>query len=317
MMTEWPVAVGDRPLRHHGRVSEPAIRTAGLTKHYGPTVALDGLDLEVASGSVFGFLGPNGAGKTTTIRLLMGQHRPTAGRAHALGLDCLADRDALHRRVGYLPGDFNAYRDQTGAQYLEFLAAVRGHTDRAHLAALVDRFELNVGRRIGSLSRGNRQKLGIVQAFMHQPELLVLDEPTSGLDPLMQREFRVLVHEARLGGSTVFLSSHVLGEVEEIADTVGIVREGRLVVVETLEELKTHARRRVTLTFRGTPPIEALRAVPAVSDIDVHDRSVRLVVVGPMEEVFRVAAPAGIDNVVAQEPPLEEILLGYYDSTLR
>jgi ABC-2 type transport system ATP-binding protein len=292
-----------------------AIRTAGLTKRYGSTVALDGLDLVVEPGSVFGFLGPNGAGKTTTIRMLIGAHRPTAGRAEVLGLDCTARRDEIHRRVGYLPGDFAAYPDLTGAQYLGFLAELRGGVDPSMLADLVDRFELDIERRVGALSRGNRQKLGIIQAFMHEPELVVLDEPTSGLDPLMQRVFRSVVAAARDDGRTVFLSSHVLGEVEEVADTVGVVRAGRLVVVEALEELKRHARRQLELTFHGDVPVNTLRDAPGVEAIDVVGRTVRLVVVGPMDAVFRIAAPAGIENVVAQEPPLEEILLGYYGTT--
>ncbi|MGZ4756622.1 MAG: ABC transporter ATP-binding protein [Acidimicrobiia bacterium] len=302
-------------MKHEEAMRPAAIRTTGLTKRYGSTVALDGLDLVVEPGSVFGFLGPNGAGKTTTIRMLIGAHRPTAGHAEVLGLDCTAQRDEIHRRVGYLPGDFVAYPDLTGAQYLGFLAALRGGVDASKLADLVDRFELEVERRIGALSRGNRQKLGIVQAFMHDPELVVLDEPTSGLDPLMQRVFRNVVSAARDDGRTVFLSSHVLGEVEEIADTVGVVRAGRLVVVEALEELKEHARRQLELTFHGDVPVDALRGLPGVEVLEVVGRTARLVVVGPMDAVFRIAAPAGIENVVAQEPPLEEILLGYYGTS--
>jgi ABC-2 type transport system ATP-binding protein len=209
----------------------PVVETHELSKHFGTTVALEHLDLEVAPGTVFGFLGPNGAGKTTTIRMLVGLQRPTAGTGRVLDLDITTERDEIHRRVGYLPGDFVAYPHHTAAEYLSFLASVRGGVDPGVLDDLVARFDLDTDRRIGTLSRGNRQKVGIVQAFMHRPEVVILDEPTSGLDPLMQRVFREVVAAARDEGRTVFLSSHVLGEVEQIADTVGILRAGRLAML--------------------------------------------------------------------------------------
>jgi ABC-2 type transport system ATP-binding protein len=288
------------------------IEARALSKHFGATVALEHLDLDVTRGSVFGFLGPNGAGKTTTIRLLVGLQRPTSGTARVLGLDATTARDAIHRRVGYLPGDFVAYPHQTAGEYLSFLADLRGGVDPATTAELVERFDLDTSRRIGTLSRGNRQKVGIVQAFMHRPDLLILDEPTSGLDPLMQRAFRDVVAAARDDGRTVFLSSHVLSEVEQIADTVGIIRAGRLVVVEGLEHLKERARREVELTFRTDVPVDALRGASGVRSVDVIGHRARLVVEGSMDDVFRAGAPAGIENVVAEEAPLEEILLGYY-----
>lgn len=289
-----------------------AIATTGLSKHFGATVALDRLDLRVARGSVFGFLGPNGAGKTTTIRLLMGLARPTAGGASVLGRDSQADRDEIHRHVGYLPGDFTAYGDLTAAEYLDYLARLRGGVDPERRRELVDRLELDTTRVIATLSRGNRQKVGLVQAFMHDPELLVLDEPTSGLDPLMQREFRAIVTTARARGATVFLSSHVLGEVEEIADMVGIVKQGRLVVVDALEQLKERARRHVELTLRAVPDTATFSAIPGVREVTVLDHTVRLAIEGSMESVFAAAAPLGIENVVADHAPLEEILIGYY-----
>jgi ABC-2 type transport system ATP-binding protein len=288
------------------------VRTHGLSKHFGETVALEHLDLDVEQGAVFGFLGPNGAGKTTTIRLLVGLQHPTTGTGRVLDLDITTARDEIHRRVGYLPGDFVAYPHHTAAEYLAFLASVRGGVDAGVLDDLVTRFDLDTDRRIGALSRGNRQKVGIVQAFMHRPEVLILDEPTSGLDPLMQRAFRDVVAAARDEGRTVFLSSHVLGEVEQIADTVGILRAGRLVVVEGLEHLKERARRELELTFRGEVPVDALRGASGVRRVDVSGPRARLVVEGAMDDVFRVAAPAGIENVVAEEAPLEQILLGYY-----
>ena len=205
---------------------EAAVRTSGLRKAFRGTVALHGLDLVVPTGSVFGYLGPNGAGKTTTIRLLTGLLRPTSGTAEVLGLDVANHPDEVQRRVGYLPGRFVAYPDLTGAEYLRYLAALRGGVDWSGVERLSERFDLDLGRRIGTLSHGNRQKVGLVQAFMHRPDLLVLDEPTTGLDPIMQAEFLTLVGEVSRSGATVFLSSHILSEVEAVADTVAILREG-------------------------------------------------------------------------------------------
>ncbi|MBK5286931.1 MAG: ABC transporter ATP-binding protein [Acidimicrobiia bacterium] len=285
-----------------------------MSKQFGSTIALDHLDLAVPTGSVFGFLGPNGAGKTTTIRMLMGLARPSTGYATVLGLDATRDRDEVHRRVGYLPGDFTAYADLTGGEYLDYLGRLRADADPRRREELVDRLELDVSRTIRTLSRGNRQKVGLVQAFMHNPDLLVLDEPTSGLDPLMQRQFREIASAARAAGSTVFLSSHVLGEVEEIADTVAIVKEGRLVVVDALEHLKERARRHIELTFRDPPPASTFDSIPGVRDVTVLDHTIRLVIEGSMEAVFRAAAPLGVENVVADHAPLDEILIGYYES---
>lgn len=291
---------------------EAVILTEGLTKRYGRTTALDGLDLEVRSGAVYGYLGPNGAGKTTTIRILMGLLTPTAGRAFVLGRDATAERDEVHRHVGYLPGDFVAYGDLTGAEYLRFLANLRSDVEWRDVDLLAKRFDLDLSRRVGTLSHGNRQKVGIVQAFMHQPDLVVLDEPTTGLDPLMQREFRALVREVRDAGRTVFLSSHVLDEVEAVADTVAILRGGRLVALEDLDALRAKARRRLDITFAGEPPVEALRAVPGVDDVQVLDRTAHVVVVGTMQELMRVAAAHGIERITSHEADLEEIFLTYY-----
>jgi ABC-2 type transport system ATP-binding protein len=215
---------------------EPVISTHGLTKHYGGHVALDDVDLEVRRGVLFGSLGPNGAGKTTTIRLLAGLLRPSAGRATVLGADVTRDRETVQRQIGYLPGDFVAYPELTAAEYLRHLGNLRGGVDRAYVERLAKRLDLD--QRIGAMSHGNRQKVGIVQALQHDPELLILDEPTQGLDPLVQREFLALLREARDAGRTVFLCSHVLSEVEAVADTVGILRQGRLVEVASVRELR-------------------------------------------------------------------------------
>jgi len=214
------------------------IRTWELAKSYHRRPALLGIDLEVPDNVVFGYLGPNGAGKTTTIRLLVGLLRPTSGRAELLGMDTVRDRDQMQRRIGYLPGEFVAYPDLTGEEYLRYLANLRGGVNWSIVEGMAKRFDLDLTGRIGALSHGNRQKVGIVQAFMHEPDVLILDEPTSGLDPLVQREFLELVRDTREQGRTVFLSSHILYEVEAVADAVAIIRAGRLVVVAPLERLE-------------------------------------------------------------------------------
>jgi len=290
-----------------------AIQTTGLTKTFGRLVALDAVDLEVPEGVVFGYLGPNGAGKTTTIRLLMGLLRPSAGRAEILGLDTQSERDEIHRRIGYLPGEFVGYEDLTGEQYLRYLASLRGGVDWSYVASLVERLDLDLDRRLGALSHGNRQKAGLVQAFMHQADLLVLDEPTLGLDPLVQREFLALVREARVAGRTVFLSSHILTEVEEVADVVGILRRGKLLVVEQVDSLKAKALRRIDLVFSQAPPVVELQRVAGIRELRTNETTAHLVIEGSTRELLAVAAPYGIENVVSYEADLEEIFLSYYN----
>ena len=289
-----------------------AISTQALTKKFGRTEALRGVDLRVQRGVVFGYLGPNGAGKSTTIRILTGLMRPTSGRVEILGTDVVRDRETAQRSLGYLPGDFVAYPDLTAMQYLDHLAALRGGVRRSVVQDLVSRLGLDVDRRIASLSHGNRQKVGIVQALMHEPELLVLDEPTSGLDPLVQREFLQLIREARDAGATVFLSSHVLSEVEAVADVVGILRHGQLVVTDSVDNLQRQALRRVELTFSSPPPPELLAGVPGLHEVHILGRTALVAVEGSTAALFRVSAPIGIENVVTHEPDLEEIFLGWY-----
>jgi ABC-2 type transport system ATP-binding protein len=291
----------------------PVIATQALTKRYGRVVALDALDVEVPAGTVFGYLGPNGAGKTTTIRLLAGLLRPSSGRAEVLGVDVTARPDEVQARIGYLPGTFSAYPDLTGEQYLRYLANLRGGVDWSAVRLLAKRLELDVTRRLGTLSHGNRQKVGLIQAFMHHPDVLILDEPTTGLDPLMQREFLSLVREARHAGRTVFLSSHVLHEVEAVADMVGILRSGRLVVVETVEQLKARALRRIDLTFAALPPQSLLRGIPGVRQVAVHDATAHLVVEGSTAALIAAVGPLQVTNVVTHEADLGEIFLAYYD----
>ncbi|HEY3560605.1 MAG TPA: ABC transporter ATP-binding protein [Kribbella sp.] len=292
---------------------ETVIRTRGLTKRFGRRTALDRLDLDVPAGVIVGYLGPNGAGKTTTIRLLAGLIRPSAGSAVVFGFDAADQYDTIQRRIGYLPGDFVAYPDLTGTQYLDYFAHLYGGVDRERIELLAKRFELDLGIRIGALSRGNRQKIGIVQAFMHEPDLLILDEPTSGLDPLMQREFRTLLRETRDAGRTVFLSSHVLSEVEAVADTVAILRAGRLVTVQSVQALKDRARRRLDLTFAGTPPADRIHAVPGVQHVTIEGRTVRVAVTGSTAELLKAVAPYDVTNILSHEADLEAAFLDYYD----
>jgi ABC-2 type transport system ATP-binding protein len=288
------------------------INAHALTKSYGRRRALTELDLEVPGNVIFGYLGPNGAGKTTTIRLLAGLLRPSAGSAEVFGFDTVRQREQAQRRIGYLPGGFVAYPDMTAQQYLTYLAALRGGVNRRLIATLAERLDLNLLTVIGTMSHGNRQKVGLVQAFMHEPDLLVLDEPTTGLDPLVQREFLALLRQTRDEGRTVFLSSHILSEVEAVADVVGILRTGRLVVVQRVERLKAQALRRIELTFEGPAPLDALRRVSGVRESRVDGSRVELAVEGSTAELFEIAAPYRVHNVVTHEPDLEEVFMTYY-----
>jgi len=240
--------------------------------------------------------------------------RPTGGHATILGLDIVRDRGAAQAKIGYLPGEFVAYPDLTGKQYLRYLGNLRGGVDEANTSRLAKRLDLDLAERIGTMSHGNRQKVGIVQALQHDPEVLVLDEPTAGLDPLVQREFLALLREARQAGRTVFLSSHVLSEVESVADVVGILRQGRLVEVRSVAELKQRTLRRIDLTFQQhPPPIASLRAIPGVRDVRTNgNAAVRIEVAGSTAELLSYAAPFGISAVTTHEPDLEEIFLTYY-----
>jgi ABC-2 type transport system ATP-binding protein len=240
--------------------------------------------------------------------------RPTSGSVEVLGIDMARGRDEVQSRIGYLPGDFKAYPDLTGRQYLRYLGNLRGGVDEETIALFAKRLELDLSRPIGALSHGNRQKVGIVQAFMNDPELLILDEPTTGLDPLMQRVFLALVREARDAGRTVFLSSHILTEVEAVADVVSILRQGRLVVVDSVEDLKARALRRIDLTFADRPATTMLAAIPGVRDVEVDGATVQLVVEGSTAELIAALAPYRVDNVVSHEADLEEIFLAHYAS---
>ncbi|HXA29459.1 MAG TPA: ABC transporter ATP-binding protein [Candidatus Angelobacter sp.] len=292
------------------RTTTPAIRTEGLSKRFGGVDALQGLDLEVTPGEVVGYLGPNGAGKTTTIRLLLGLINPTAGAATIFGLDCWRDTVDAHRRLAYVPGEANLWPSLTGAETLHLLGALHGHVDMQYRDLLVQRFDFDTSKKVRAYSKGNRQKLMLIAALMVRPDLLVLDEPTSGLDPLMEQAFRHCVHEAKERGQTVFLSSHILSEVEALCDRVAILRRGRLVEMGTLEELRHLSALSVEALFDSTPP--DLTAVPGVSAVEVDGHLLRCQVRGPVEPLLRVLATAGVRKLVSREPSLEELFLAHY-----
>ncbi len=291
---------------------EPAIQTEGLAKIYRQGEGLKRLDLEVATGEIFGFLGPNGAGKTTMIRTLLDLIRPTGGRARLLGLDSHADSLAIRARIGYLPSDLALPPRQTGAQLLGFLAELRGGVDRKVRDQLVERFGAQLDRPVRKLSSGNRQKLGLVQAFMHEPELVILDEPITGLDPLVQEEFHRLLSELRTQGRTVFLSSHTLSEVERVADRVAILREGELVIVETIENLRAVAVQHLEFDFATPPDALPFRSLPGVRGAEVQGRRLRVSIEGPVDGLLKQAALHEVISIRTHEADLEEIFLGFY-----
>jgi ABC-2 type transport system ATP-binding protein len=288
------------------------IRTEKLTKSYGSHRGIVDVDLAVDQGEVFGFLGPNGAGKTTTIRVLLDLIRPTSGKAFVFDIESSANPAAIHRRLGYLPGEFALYDRLTGAQTLEYFGNLRGGVDKAYQAELIGRFDLDPSRRFREYSKGNKQKVGLVAALQHKPELLLLDEPTSGLDPLVQQTFFTLLRERVKDGGTVFLSSHILSEVERSCDRVAIIREGRLVRVDRVDALRDLAHHQVEMRFEGAPPVAEFQKIPGVSDVAVEDHLIRLRVLGPITPVVKAAARLGVTDFLSREPSLEETFLAQY-----
>jgi ABC-2 type transport system ATP-binding protein len=289
------------------------IQTEKLTKSYGVHRGVVELDLTVEQGEVFGFLGPNGAGKTTTIRVILDHIRPTSGRALVFGIETTVDPVAIHRRIGYLPGEFTLYDRLTGAQTLEYFANLRGGVDPAYQASLIERLDLDPSRRFKEYSKGNKQKVGLVIALQHRPELLILDEPTSGLDPLVQQTFFELLREAVADGGTVFLSSHILSEAEKTCDRVAIIREGRLARVDRVDALRDLAHHQVELRFAGPVPTSEFEALPGVSDVSADDHVLRMRVSGPITPVVRAAARYELLDFISREPSLEETFLAEYD----
>jgi len=292
----------------------PLVDVARLTKHYGRKRGVIDLSFHVIDGEVFGFLGPNGAGKTTTMSLLMALLFPDSGTARIAGLDCWQQSVDVKRVLGYLPGELAFDPNLTGGQILAYYANLRGGVDRAYLARLVSRLDLDTSRRFRQYSHGNKQKVGLIQAFMHRPRLLILDEPTSGLDPLNQREFGSMVAEVRAEGRTVFLSSHILSEVESTCDRVGIIRDGRLAHVGSVAELKDIKHHEVELTFTTAPPADAFRAIAGVERVDVlpDGRSLRVIIHGDVDPLIKTAARYSLANFVSREPTLEDVFLRFY-----
>jgi ABC-2 type transport system ATP-binding protein len=297
--------------RAPGHGDDVAIRTSGLGKRYGATVAVAGLDLAVSAGEVYGYLGPNGSGKTTTIRLVLGLQRPSEGGAAIFGIDAWRDPVAAHRRVAFVAGEPMLWPALTGLESLEFLSRLRGGVDEAYRRTLIDRFAFDPRKRVRDYSKGNRQKIQLIAAFAARPDLLVLDEPTSGLDPLMEAAFRDTVAEAKAAGQAVFLSSHILSEVEALCDRVGILREGRLVEEGTLADLRHLSARVVEATFDGAPPDLALPE--GVTATPVGESAVRFDVRGPVGPLIDRLAGTGVIALVSREPTLEELFLAHYD----
>jgi ABC-2 type transport system ATP-binding protein len=295
-----------------GMSSDIAIHAEDLTKFYGSRRGVEGLTLDVKAGEVLGFLGPNGAGKTTTIRLLLDFLRPTRGDATILGLDPRRDKATLHRQIGYLPGELAFPGREKAADLLRFFAAARGGVAWSQVTALADRLELDLTRPIRTMSKGNKQKVGLVQAFMHQPALLILDEPTSGLDPLMQQEFLAMVADARADGQTVFMSSHVLAEVQQAADRVAIIRDGRLAALERVESLGRRAIRTVEIHFDDPVDAAEFTGLPGVSDVMVSGPILRCTVDGRLSPLIKAVARHEVIDLLSAEPDLEETFLSYY-----
>ena len=290
-----------------------AIHVAGLTKHYGDVKAVVDLNLDVQRGEIFGFLGPNGAGKTTTIRTLMDEIRATSGLASIVGLDTHKNSVEIRKHIGYIPGDLAMYPNLTGKDTVTYFANLRGGVEWDYVNSLADRLEADLSKKVGDLSTGNRQKVGIIQAFMNKPEVLIMDEPSSGLDPLVQRTFQDMMKEVTSNGSTVFLSSHTLSEVQRVADRVGIIRAGRLVTVEGVQDLRSKAIRRVDMFFDSPVEASVFSAVHGARDIEVRNHHLSLSFDGRMEDLLRAASTHyTLTDINSQEADLEEIFLTYY-----
>jgi ABC-2 type transport system ATP-binding protein len=289
-----------------------AIEMSGLTKYYGPHRGIEDIDLSIAPGQAFGFLGPNGAGKTTCMRLLMDLHRPTRGSARILGLDCQRESPAIRRRISYLSGDIALYDTLTALEQLQWIGKLRGGVSGARIRELADRLDLDLSRHIGELSKGNRQKVGLVQAFMNDPELLILDEPTSGLDPLIQHTFQEMAHEVAADGRTVFLSSHIIDEIDRACDKVAIIREGRLVAVETIEALRKRSMRQVRITFAEDVGPERFLALDGVHEVNGDRRRLDIRATGDIDGIVKLAAEHYVVDLVSEQADLEAVFLAFY-----
>ena len=293
-------------------MSGDAIVCEGLTKRYGKHAGIEDIDLRVRTGEAFGFLGPNGAGKSTTIRTLMGFQRPTSGRAEVFGFDCWRARVDVARHVGNLPGDFTYDERLTGWEVVRHVARLRGHTDLTRARELAGRLQADMDRPLRQLSRGNHQKVGLVQAMFHRPRLLLLDEPTGGLDPLMRETFLDLVAEARADGATVFLSSHNLEEVHRVCERVGIIRDARLIATENIGDLISRALRHVRIVFAAPVDVAPLAALPGAQDVRADGATVTLRLAGPVDALVKLAAAQEVVDLEIGRASLEEVFLSFY-----
>ncbi|CAN5627568.1 ABC transporter ATP-binding protein [soil metagenome] len=289
-----------------------AIETHALTKRYGQSRGIESLDLQVEQGEVFGFLGPNGAGKSTTIRTLLDFQRATSGSAEVLGLDIVRDSVAIRRRVGYLSGDLRLFDRMTAAQHVSWFARARGGIDDTLAVSLIDRFSVEMDRPVRDLSKGNRQKVGLLLAFMHRPDVLILDEPTAGLDPLVQAEFDALLRETAGEGRTVLLSSHSLDEVQRVADRVAIIRDGRLVVTDSVQHMRATALRVVTMQFDRAVAAQMFTSIPGVTHCEVAEHEIKLQVSDDIRTVLEVGLAHGLVDLTARPADLDELFLSYY-----
>ena len=292
-------------------MSDTTVSTERLTKYYGRARGVLNLNLDIRPGEIFGFLGPNGAGKTTTIRILLDLIRPSSGSASVFGMNAQQHAVAIRKRVGYLPGEFALYDNLTGSQLLQYFGALRGGVDEAIVAVLAERLGSDLGRRIDELSHGNKQKIGLIQALMNRPELLILDEPTTGLDPLVQQEFYRMLEEVRNEGRTVFFSSHVLPEVERVCDRVAIIRDGQLITVEDVSAIKAKAVRKIEVTFETSPPADSFTNLP-VRDLVLNDRRLQCTVQGSVDSVVKALARFNVIDLISHEPSLEDTFLALY-----
>ena len=289
-----------------------AIETVELTKFYGKHRAISDINLEVREGEVFGYLGPNGAGKTTTIRTLLDFIRPTSGGASIFGLDTRANSREIKRRLAYLPGDIMLYEKLTGREALTYTANLRGGVDWRYVEELAERLECDLSRKIGTLSRGNKQKVGLIKAFMNKPDLIIMDEPSSGLDPLMQQEFYHLIDEVKADGRTVFISSHIMTVVERVCDRVGIIRRGELVLVEAVSALRERALHQLEFHFAAPAPLEAFSGIPGVSDVVIDGSVLSCTTMGSPDALIKAVARYEVVKLVSREPGLEDIVLSYF-----